>query len=325
MERCGNNYRTPAHCSVEADCVPVFKGKLDNLLFTRYHSGRTSVSGCLDAVILDANLRLRKPEDIDRALDAFASTWGFDLRHWQVSSVEVAFQWWSSMSGRQMAEYWGSYRGQSDPVPYHLRSGKPDLDGTYYYKTFHPDGRMVDPADPLKRYDVTKKYLEKHGIHILGPEPDLRLFRFERTLKSDLWIPDSYGRAPKDGEEKIRLTVEDLTKPEVYSYLISRLVSTFFGIDKNGITPLPMEEVKGNRSKVLAERPLALAVLKNFAEAGKRPERRAEDRTYRQKLLRRHGDILDPQSFWGHLFRLLMDHTVQDVPHMWEEFLRRWP
>lgn len=324
MERCGNAYNTPAPCSVEADCAPVFKGRLDNLLFTRYHSGRTSVSGCLDAVILDANLRLRKPEDIDCALDAFAKRWGFDVRHWQVSGVEVALQWWSSMIGRQMAEYWGSYRGQSDPVPYNWRSRQPDLDGTYYYKVPHADGRVVDPADPLKRYDVTKKYLEKHGIHILGPEPDLRLFRFERTLKSDLWIPDSFGRAQKDGSEKVRLTVGDLTKPEVYSYLISRLVSTFFGIDKNKVSPKPVEEVKGNRTKVLAERPLALAILGNFGEAGKRPERRAKDRTYRQLLQRRHGDILDPQSCWGHLHRLLMDHTVQDVPHVWEEFFRRW-
>lgn len=324
MERCGNTSSTPPPCSVESDCTPVFKGRLDNLLFTRYHSGRTSVSGCLDEVVLDANLRLRKPEDMDRALDAFANRWDFDLHHWQVSGVEVAFQWWSSMTGRQMAEYWGAYRGQSDPVPYNWRSGKPDLDGTYYYKVLHTDGRVVDPADPLKRYDVTKKYLEKHGIHILGPEPDLRLFRFERTLRSDLWIPDTYGKARKDGEEKIRLTVGDLTKPEVYSYLISRLVSTFFGIDKNRVSSLPAEEVKGNRNKVLEERSLALAILENFGEAGKRPEKRAKDRTYRQKLQRRHGDILDPQSCWGHLHRLLIDHTIQDIPHVWVEFFRRW-
>lgn len=310
---------------VEADCIPVFKGKLDGLLFTRYHSGRTSVSGCLDEVVLDANLRLRKPEAIDRALDAFAERRNFDLRHWQLSGVETALQWWSPMAGRQMAEYWGSYRGQSDPVPYNWRSRNPDPDGTRYYKTFHPDGSVTDPADPLKRYDVSKKYLERHGIRIEGPDPDLRLFRFERTLKSDLWVPDINGRAPKDGEERIHLTIGDLTKSEVYSYLISRLLSTFFGIDKNRVTPLSVEEVKGNRSKVLEERELALAVLDNFVESGKRPESRSGDRAYRLRLQRRHGNILDSQSYWGHLHHLLMDHTVQDVPHIWEKFFRTLP
>lgn len=311
--------------SWEADCTPLFKGRMDGLLFTRYHSGKTSVSGCLDEVVLDANLRVRRPEAIDRALDAFADRRNFDLRHWQLSGVEAALQWWSPMTGRQMAGYWGPYRGQSSPVPYNWRSANPDPDGTHYYKTFHPEGHVSDPTDPLKRYDVSKKYLERYGIYIEGPEPDLRLFRFERTLTSDLWIPDANGKAPEDDEEQIPLTVGDLTKPEVYTYLISRLVSTFFGIDKNGITVLPVEKVKGHRKTVLKERALALAALNNFTEAGKRSEKRAGNRSYRQRLQRRHGDILDPQSYWGHLHHILMDHTVQDVPHMWEKFFRTLP
>ncbi len=308
--------------SIDAKRTVKFLGKLDNLLFMIFHDGRVSFNGCLDEFILDANLRLKGPECIDRALTSFQKRNGFDLRHWDLHRVEIAIQWWSSLSMDETIQYFGRFRGQSIPVQYKLGSGKSDSNTTGYFLCVQGENE-TRMDDPIKVYDVSKKYQEKHNRILASPESSMHFFRFERAFTSGLWLPVPSGSSPSLKDQNPHLTVGDLTRPDVYDYLVGRFVGTVFDIDKKRVPMRPIGEVKGKPSTVYSERIVAEMALEDLDET-QRQFSSSVSRAYLLRLQKRHGDLLEPSSFWGRILKLLMNRTIQNAPFRWERLFGSW-
>ncbi|MCO6465980.1 MAG: hypothetical protein J5I53_05115 [Bradyrhizobiaceae bacterium] len=293
-----------------------------------YHDDRVSFSGSLSRLLYPNNLKLLGPEDIDLALTLFAEQYGFDLRHWIPTAVEFSFQFLSSLKNSEMARVWGPYRGCAFPMVY---GGEQNVECTQYYQTMDEStGALSDLTDPLKRYSKLMQLHEVHGLELVLPDGFKDLIRLERTMKFDrLAVLDNEGKPVqkgkgKKGSRQNRIALGDLANPVVYQSFIARLVSTYMDIDKYGITPKPLNRIKGEPRVNHERRPLALAALENINEARKEPESRASDRTFLLHLQRRHGDILDPTSFWGRTTALLKKLTEGNAQEEWRRFDRQW-
>lgn len=314
--------------SPQGRCYPRIVGDLGPFRVSVYHDDRASLSGSLSRLLYPDNLKLLSPEDIDKALNLFVEKYGFDLRHWIPTAVEFSFQFLSTLKNSEMARVWGPYRGRAFPIVY---GGEQDVECTQYYQTMDEStGALSDLADPLKRYSKLTQLHEVHGLELVLPDGFKDLIRLERTIRFNrLAVPDNEGKPAhkskgKKGHRPKRIALGDLTTPVVFQMFIARLVSTYMDIDKYGITPKPLHRVKGEPRVNHERRPLALAALENINDARQSPEPRASDRTFLLHLQRRHGDILDPTSFWGRTTKLLRTLTEGNAQQEWRRFDRQW-
>lgn len=291
----------------EANFTPVIEGSLGPMFVTIYKNGRMGISGS-HSRLLDSrgNVSLSTTGMIAQAHDRFFDTYGFDIRHWTLTSIEVAFNFFSHLSISQMLCFWGAYRG-SFMKPYCVSVGK---NGGMSYGTAY-----CNVGDPFKLYNKSNEMLNR-GVMIVPSSPGMNLFRLERTFKTSLNVPDRGNNN--------RICLADLEDVGTYTYLQNRFVRTVMDVDKNLITAKDIAAVKGKKSKILSEREIALQALSNLSEASMLPGLPQDPRQYLKRLQMKHGDLLDKNSFWGGFMSEFMSITTQYAPKLWERFLKQW-